>query len=417
MGLFHRILGKTEVTETDEAPEKEEKELFISAIIGGENNITKKHALQVPTINACISLIADKTAALPIKLYRKSGDKTEEIADDPRVRMLNGDTGDTINATEMRKKWVEDYYLGKGSYTYIRRDVYARIIGLYYVDESRIAAIPNNDPIYKEYSINCNGNVYAPSDFLKIFRRTDGKGKGTSIIDEASTAIATAYNTIVFENTLVRKGGSKKGFLQAENKVGDEALEKIKAAWRKMYSNTQDTSDNVVVLNNGIKFQEASSSNVELQLNENKLTNANEMCKLFCLPDDILSRNASEATQSQAVKNCYVPLINTIEAALDSDLLYEHEKADHYFAFDTTELMRGDFASRMNGYATALQNNIFQLDEVRAREDLPPLGFNYIKLGLQDVLLDPVSKEIYTPNTKEMVNLENGEIKKESGNG
>lgn len=95
-----------------------------------------------------------------------------------------------------------------------------------------------------------------------------------------------------------------------------------------------------------------------------------------------------------------MPLINTIESALDTDLLTEAEKAGHYyFAFDTSELTRGDFASRMNAYAVALQNNIYQLDEIREREDLPPLNFNYIRLGLDSVLLDPKTREIYTPNT------------------
>lgn len=53
----------------------------------------------------------------------------------------------------------------------------------------------------------------------------------------------------------------------------------------------------------------------------------------------------------------------------------------------------------MNAYAVAYQNNFYQLDEIRAREDLPPLGFNFIKLGLDAVLVDPETKEIYTPNT------------------
>lgn len=66
---------------------------------------------------------------------------------------------------------------------------------------------------------------------------------------------------------------------------------------------------------------------------------------------------------------------------------------------DTTELTRGDFLKRMNAYAVALKENIYQLDEIREKEELPPLGFNFIKLGLDAVLLDPKTKEIYTPNT------------------
>ena len=54
--------------------------------------------------------------------------------------------------------------------------------------------------------------------------------------------------------------------------------------------------------------------------------------------------------------------------------------------------------SRFGAYATALQNNIMSIDEVRYREDLPPLGFNYMRLGLADVLYDPITKEMIVPN-------------------
>ena len=61
--------------------------------------------------------------------------------------------------------------------------------------------------------------------------------------------------------------------------------------------------------------------------------------------------------------------------------------------------------SRFNAYAVGLQNNFLRIDEVRYKENLPPIGFNYIKLGLQDVLLDPETGDIYTPNTNQMVNV------------
>ncbi len=160
------------------------------------------------------------------------------------------------------------------------------------------------------------------------------------------------------------------------------------------------TKDNAVVLNDGLDFKESSSTSDELQLNENKRTNAAELCKLFCMPADVLNGKANESMISQFVQNCLMPLINTIESALDRDLLAEAEKIGHYYwAFDSSELTRGDFASRMNAYAVALQNNIYHLDEIREMEDKPPLGFNFIKLGLDAVLVDTKTMDIYTPNT------------------
>ena len=391
MGLFSRK-EKRSVVECEDT--------FLSALIGGSSEVTKAEALQIPTVAACVNLIADRISALPIKLYRQEDKEVIEITEDDRLNMLNHDTGDTINATELKKLWVRDYYLGKGSYTYIERNLFNEPTGLLYVDETRLAVAPGVDPIHKTYSIQVNGRVYFPYQFLKILRNSKGFGTGTSIISEDPLALAIYYNTMKFENATIRKGGNKKGYILAKNKLSQDAMDKVKEAWRKLYSNSYDTKDNAVVLNDGLDFKESSSTSVELQLNENKRTNADEICKLFCMPADVLNGKADEHMISQFVQNCLMPLINTIESALDTDLLTEAEKAGHYyFAFDTSELTRGDFASRMNAYAVALQNNIYQLDEIREMEDKPPLGFNFIKLGLDAVLVDPKTREIYTPNT------------------
>ena len=126
-----------------------------------------------------------------------------------------------------------------------------------------------------------------------------------------------------------------------------------------------------------------------------------------------------------------MPIIAAVECALNKDLLLEKEKrrlsrqpewghhvskanvASLYFAFDTKEITKGDIKTRFEAYNTALESNIMQIDEVRYMEDLEPLGLNFVKLGLQDVLFNPSTKEIYTPNTNQITNIEsNGDLEK-----
>lgn len=97
--------------------------------------------------------------------------------------------------------------------------------------------------------------------------------------------------------------------------------------------------------------------------------------------------------------------MQTFQAAINRSMLDEEEKASKYFTVDMTELLRGDIRSRYEAYRIGLEANFLQIDEIRYKEDLPPLGMNYIKLGLQDVLYDPKTKEIYTPNTKELAKI------------
>jgi HK97 family phage portal protein len=210
---------------------------------------------------------------------------------------------------------------------------------------------------------------------------------------------------MLFENGSVLKGGNKKGFIKSETQQTKESMDAIKAAWAKMFGNSTDMQDSIVVLNAGMDFKETSSTAVEMQLNENKMTNAGEVCKLFCVPPEMITGNATEQAETLFVKNAIMPVVNTIEAALDSDLLREKEKATRFFAFDVRELTRGSTKQRYEAYEIGLRSNFLQLDEVRRNEDMEPLGFNFIKLGLQDVLLDPKTNKIYTPNTNATADL------------
>ena len=236
-------------------------------------------------------------------------------------------------------------------------------------------------------------------------RNSKGDGRGHSIIEENPMVLSVAYNTLNFENQLVKKGGNKKGFLKARNRLTRDAMDEIKEAWKNLYSNS---GENMIILNDGMDFAESSNTSVEMQLNERKISTDTAICALFGVPYDMLTGKASEAVKVRFFDNACMPVINAIEAALDSDYLLEAEKDHRYWAFDTKEATRGDIQSRYNAYAIALQNNFLQLDEVRKLEDLEPLGFNFLKLGLNDVLLDTKTGRIYTPNTNAMVDMGSG---------
>lgn len=222
------------------------------------------------------------------------------------------------------------------------------------------------------------------------------------LLKQINDLLSTMRNEMIYESNVAKTGGNKKGFLQSERKLSPSALDELKRAWRELYSNN---GDNMMVLNDGVKYQQAASTSVEMQLNEHKLTNS-EMIALCCgLNPAVISGKAGTDEYMSAVRTSVLPVVEAFQAALNKSLLLETEKKALYFVLDTTELLKGDMMSRFNAYAVGLQNNFLRIDEVRYKENLPPIGFNYIKLGLQDVLLDPETGDIYTPNTNQMVNV------------
>lgn len=399
MGLFRK---KPEIRADNQSSEQGASvdELLLRALIGTAA-ITKDHAIAIPSVSASLNYIAGVVSSLPIKLYKKEGDKVIEITDDSRLKLLNNDTRDQLTAVQFWRAIIEDYYLGKGGYAYINKRGNT-VLSLHYVDERQISINKNNDPIFKDYDIYVNGRKYYPFDFFKILRKTKDGATGRSIIDENALIIAVAYYSLKFEDRLVRKGGNKKGFLESQKKLSEEALTALKEAWRNFYSNNDETA---IILNEGIKFHESSNTSVEMQLNENKLTNSAELSMLFLIPNAIIRGNATEQDHKNAIRGCITPLLNDIECSLDRDLLLEKEKDTMYFAFDTKELTRGNIKERYEAYEIALRNNFMQVDEVREEEDKDPLGFNMIKLNLGDVFYNPNTGEIFTPNTGQTQNI------------
>ena len=363
-------------------------------------NISKDQALNIPAFTACIELISMTVASLPVKLYTATGETTE-TKKDQRVDLLNDDTGDTLDGFQFKKALVEDYLIHGGGYAFINRRL-NNAQSLHYIDNPYIAINKNVDPIYKKADFMVNGESYSDYQFIKLLRKTKDGVTGKGVLKENNKMLSVAYNQMVYEEVLVKTGGNKKGFLKSQGRLSKEAMDELKAGWKDLYANS---TENVLVLNNGLEFQEASQTSVELQLNEHKQSNSDETCKLFLVPPRILTGEADEEEYNNWVKICILPILSAFESALNKDFLLPSEKEDHFFAFDTTDLTKGDVEKRFKAYEIGVKNGILQIDEARYKENLPPLGLKFLKLGLQDVLYFADSEEIYTPNTNKLAKM------------
>ena len=383
-------------------------DVLLSAILS-QDSISCEQALNIPAVARCVNLISETVSMIPIKLYREeiTGGKRKTVeVTDSRCDLLNEDTKDTLDGAQFKKALVRDYLLNGNAYAYINKQRNS-VKSLHYVDSKNVAINQNFDPIFKDYNILVHGQTYKPFEFLKILRATKDGARGSGVIEENGELLKVAYTTLKFEQNLVSTGGNKKGFINAKNRLTKEAIDALKAAWYKFYSNNDE---NVIILNEGLTFQEASNTSVEMQLNESKKSMSDSILELFGVPTDW--------SWETFIKTAVMPILATFECALNRDLLLEKEKKSFYFAFDTKEIIKGDIKTRFEAYKTALESNLMQIDEVRYLENLEPLGLNFIKLGLQDVLFNPVTKEVYTPNTNQITNIENknGGLKNEQFN-
>lgn len=395
MGFWSWLIGEdymneTEVRDETPAPTPElsppVSDVLLQALLSNEV-ITREKALTLPAVSGAVDFICNTVASMPVKLYKYKQGKVEEMSNDTRVKLLNGDTGDTLDAFQLKKAMVEDYLLGKGGYCYIERHR-NEVVALRYVEDIYITIMKNYKPIFKDYVILVEGQQYKPYEFVKLLRNTKDGASGVGLTEEVSKALETAYQTLLYQLATVQSGGNKKGFLKSTRKLGNDEIDVLKKAWRNMYANN---SENVVVLNNGLEFQEASNSSVDMQLDQNKNTLRDEINNIFHIyPDNF----------DQTFKEAIYPVIRAFTTALNRDLLLEKEKKNMFFEFDVKEIIRASLKERYDAYKLAKETGFMTLNEIRKAENMEYVeGLDVVNVGLGAVLYDINTHKYYTPNT------------------
>ncbi|WP_418779289.1 phage portal protein [Intestinimonas sp.] len=397
MGLFERIFERREAILDENALSTELAAAF------SKRPVTVRDALNIPAIAGCVELISGVVSGLPVRLYRDEGGKVTELTDDYRLRLLNDETGDLLDAVQWKKALVRDYLLPGAGYSYVDWEG-SQIRGIYYVANSQVSISRNEDPVFKTADFLIGGRYYRHWQMLRILRNTEDGVTGKGVVTDSPEHIAVMMDALAYERNLFRTG-ARRGFLKATKQLTKEALKELKAAVKRMFSN--GSPESLVVLNGGVEFQPMGQTAVDAQLNENKASNGREICKLFCLSPKLFDGGATAEDRRTSAALGIVPVVNALQSALNRFCLLEEEKKSLYFVIDTDELLQGSMLERYQAYEIAAKNGIMQLDEIRYREDMSPLGLNFIKLSLDTVLYDPATGNCYTPNTDKLAKLDN----------
>lgn len=264
---------------------------------------------------------------------------------------------------------------------------------LQYVPNYRVAVIDNGRLINRQVSYLIDGQRYDDFNLVRAVRNSTDGVRGRGLLDDNSMQISSMYNALVYENGVISKG-VRKGFLKSEGRLTVKALEALKRAWRYMTSKLGQSD--VIVLNKGITFESADSTAVENQLNESKQTNADLVYKLFGFTADTFT---NEKAFNIFIKTTVMPIVNCFTESINRALLLEDEKGTYYFSLDMNDLQKADMLTRFNAYKTALDSNWISADEIRQREDLSPMGIDFVSMNLANVFYYPKDKKVYTPNT------------------
>lgn len=373
MGIFSWF------TRDKEEEEKEKVTLFEEVFGYASDKVTIEDALQIPIVNACVSRVSDVIASTDLRLYKKTDKGREEVENDNRVKILNTkvDNG-SINNFELKKLIVRDYFLRGHCYFYVKRSG-NKVEDIAYLDNVSISS--NSDPFNKLFTIHAYDKTLRPHDTLRITRNTKDGMRGKSIIDETGLHFLLIIKTMERLLTDAKRGFLPKGMFKMEKNIRD--LDAVREDVRKMLS---DKNSGYIFLNSSISYEpleKKKDAENEAKANASEL---NKIAAMFGVPVSIINGGANEEDKFNFINFTILPLLATIEASLNRDLLLEREQGKYYFAFDTKELLKGNLKERFEAYQIAIKNNIMSMDEVRDIENMPRLNLGFYKFNIADAM-------------------------------
>jgi HK97 family phage portal protein len=370
-------------------------------------NVNERTAMQVTAVYSCVRILSEAIAALPLHVYKyKDGGGKEKAIDHPLYYLLHDEPNPEMTSFVFRETLMSHLLLWGNAYAQILRNGKGEIIALYPLMPNRMTVDrAANGEIYYRYSTNESDNVSLKKLSQVYLRKEDvfhipGLGfdglVGYSPIAMAKNAIGMALATEEYGAKFFANGASPSGVLEHPSTIKDP--DKLRESWNSLFKGSSN-SHKIAVLEEGLKYQPIGISPNEAQFLETRKFQIDEIARIFRVPPHMvgdLEKSSFSNIEQQSlefVKYTLDPWVTRWEQSIQRSLLLKSEKKDYFAKFNVDGLLRGDYQSRMNGYATGIQNGFLSPNDIRSLEnmDLIPdeLGGNlYLVNGSMTKLQD-----------------------------
>lgn len=352
---------------------------FYFGTSGSGKSVTAKTAIQVSTVYACIRVIAETIASLPLHVYEATDKGNVKAIQHPLYRLLHDEPNSEMTSFIWRETMLTHLLLHGNSYSQIVRNGRGHILGLYPLLPDRMQVDRDSSGTLTYTYTTTEGRTVKldPGDVLHIPGLGFDGVLGYSPIALEKNAIGLGIAAEEYGSKFFAHGANPSGVLTHPNTVKDPS--KLRESWNNAYGGSAN-SGKVAILEEGMKFERISLPNNEAQFLETRKFQVAEICRIFRVPPHLVAdlehatfSNIEHQSISFAVHTIR-PWLVRIEQALARQLFSEKEKGHFYAQFNMDGLMRGDYKSRMEGYAIARQNGWMSANDIRELENLNPIA-------------------------------------------
>lgn len=357
---------------------------FVFGRSASGKNVNEFTAMQTTAVYACVRILAESIASLPLHVYEYKGQGKERVSEHPLYGLLHDSPNPEMTSFIFRETAMTHLLLWGNAYAQILRDGMGRVVGLYPLLPNRMSVDRDEQgEIVYTYMPSNDSNPHVTQQ-VKLHRQDvlhiPGLGfdglVGYSPIAMARNAVGMTLACEEYGSAFFANGARPGGVLKHPGVLKDPS--KLRKSWQAVYGGTANTGK-VVVLEEGVDYQQISIPPEEAQFLETRKFQIDEIARLYRVPPHMIgdldksSFNNIEQQSLEFVKYTLNPWVVRWEQSLQKALLSPAEQKRYFMKFNVDGLLRGDYQSRMAGYAVGRQNGWLSANDIREMENMNPI--------------------------------------------
>ena len=337
--------------------------------------VTKESSLSFSAVYACVRLISESIASLPINVYMEEadGDRISQ-KNHPVYKLLAKKPNNYMTSYTFKEVILTNLLLDGNAFFYIVRDASFRPIELIPLNPSEVECYKHEGELY--YKIQEEDTAILKDDILHFVGLSFDGLKGKSVLHSQKATIGTSIAANVTAGSVLGNTTQVGGIIKHPGKLSDEAIERLRASWNSSYSGAY-AAGKTAILEEGMAFEPTKISAQDKQLLESRRFQVEEIARIFKCPLSLIGHlekaanySSIEALSIDFVRYTLTPYIVNIEQELDRKLFRENEQDNHYVKINVEGLLRGDSSSRANFHKQMIDMGVLSINEVRRLENL-----------------------------------------------
>ncbi len=366
--------------------------------------VTPDTALRQTVVFSVIRALSETVASLPLNVYKRPNkdSPSKELANDhPLWQTLHNTASNALTAFVFREVGMAHLNIFGNWYAMISR-LPGGDVNLLLIYPPLVTTRVTMQGLKYEVRVPDGTQTFDAADVLHVPGISfDGYRGISAVLHAAKEAIGVALAAEEHTGRFFSNGARVAGVLQTEAKLDDAVIGRLRLQWERAQSGLANAY-RTAILEQGLKYQATVMQSDQAELIATRRFQVEDLCRPFRVPPmfagDFTNMSYANSEQSDLhfAKHCIRPICKKIEAEYNRKLFVDDP--EYFCEFDLEELTQGDFATRMRGFATAVQGAVYTPNEARAKLGLPPVEGGeklYIQQNMSEI--DALDKQQPAP--------------------